>query len=719
MICSPLGHSQVSRREEAKALWEKDLAAGYHPSEAKDRVMHYAQTGIALPDPTEKYWPALINQESGGKQSAVSPVGATGIAQVMPSTGPEAAALAGLKWDPVAFKNDAVYNAKLGRAYLRKQMADNGNDPALALASYNAGPGAVRKAGGDLSKLPAETQNYVPSIMNKADQGMQQDLDSPEAVAQAKEALMSPRDRARKAYETVLSQGGSPEDAKAAAMQFAAPQQALAAQQAAPTPSAQPTAAPDGTPSEPTFAQGLQNDIEKVYQTDPVTAGMGRSLAGTIQGVRKLYNQATGDEAKVSELNADEQRSRDFWNKVDPEGSGFSQGDFGRVAGDVTQGGVLGKVLKGGILGNAAAGAVQGGLQPTTEGESQAVNAGVGGAIGGVIGAAGKGISALIGRADPERQALSTSLRSQGVDVPVGQSYDSPLGTALRKMGGEKGSGPASEVSLTKKLAERMGIAGQDITNSSLEANERRAGSAIGNLFKNDSATPGRDFARKIIDIGQEYHLSGPIKNSDPVISMADHLLELARPGRQMSGKEYQALRTGLSANSITGGAAEKMAMGGMKRALDDMFQAQNLHPEAAGLRSEYRLSKILRKGSGIPAEGMTAKALRNRIEGAANKGQVDPAVRGLLDETNMLIPGSKIGGDAVAGAGDNMVIRGLDRPGVWSALQAATRGVSGPLSKFYDKGYVQSIVNNPAARTSLSSLLRGGAIPPATPKGE
>lgn len=717
------GHSPVSNREDAKALWERDLAAGYNPAEAKDRVLHFAKTGIVLPDPTEKYWPSLIHQESGGKQSAVSPVGATGVAQVMPATGPEAAALAGLEWDPVAFKNDSVYNAKLGRAYLRKQMADNGNDPVKALAAYNAGPGALRKAGGDLSKLPAETQNYVPSIMNKADQGMQQDLDSPDAVAQAQEALMSPRDRARKIYEDTLSKGGSPEEAKAAAMQFAAPQQAPAQQQAAPTPTVQATNAPVTAPNDP-MVQKIQDPVarqEQMLQGSPVDrfkAGLERSISGMDNGARKLISQATGNSVEVDKLNAREQAIRDVYSKLDPAGSGPSMADAGRLTGDVAGAATLGKVLPGsGVTGGAIAGGAQGALQPTTAGESQAVNAGVGTALGGVVSGVGKGVTALVGKADPERQALSASLRSKGVDVPAGQSYDSPIGTALRKMSGDKGSGPASEVSLTRTLAERMGMKGQDITNSSLEANQRRAGSAIGDLYKNDSVKPDAKFLGDVAEADRRYGLSGP--RSGEADAKINNILDIIGNRTKISGEHYQALRTGLTGESVTGSPADKELARSLRNSLDSLFERSAPKPEAPGLRSEYRLSKILRKGSGIPADGMTAKALRNRIEGAADKGQVDPAVRGLLDETNMLIPGSKIGGDAVAGAGDNMVIRGLDRPGLWSALQAATRGASGPLSKFYDKGYVQSIVNNPAARTSLSSLLRGGAIPPATPKGE
>ncbi len=120
----------------------------------------------------------LLRQESGGRQfdSAgnviTSSKGAIGIAQVMPATGPEAAKLAGLPWDAERFKKDPEYNKSLGRAYFDKQLSTFG-DERLALAAYNAGPGAVARAirlaersGGDpLTYLPEETQKYVPAIM--------------------------------------------------------------------------------------------------------------------------------------------------------------------------------------------------------------------------------------------------------------------------------------------------------------------------------------------------------------------------------------------------------------------------------------------------------------------------------------------------------------------------------------------------------------------------
>lgn len=135
--------------------------------------------------PTDKdvAWSAIKGRESRVRQFnndgsvVTSPKGAIGIAQVMPSTGPEAAKLAGLPWDPVRFKSDPAYNEALGRAYFEEQLRTfKGNLP-MAMAAYNAGPGAVQKAmakaadsgdkGSWLTKLPDETQKYVAWCMDK------------------------------------------------------------------------------------------------------------------------------------------------------------------------------------------------------------------------------------------------------------------------------------------------------------------------------------------------------------------------------------------------------------------------------------------------------------------------------------------------------------------------------------------------------------------------
>ena len=94
----------------------------------------------------------MIGAESSWNQGAVSPKGATGLGQLMPGTAAE------LGVDPT----DPYQNIEGSARYLAQQYGAFGTWP-LALAAYNAGPGAVRKYGG----IPpfAETQAYVPKIL--------------------------------------------------------------------------------------------------------------------------------------------------------------------------------------------------------------------------------------------------------------------------------------------------------------------------------------------------------------------------------------------------------------------------------------------------------------------------------------------------------------------------------------------------------------------------
>jgi transglycosylase-like protein with SLT domain len=96
---------------------------------------------------------ALVKTESDYDPTCRSNAGAMGLTQLMPDT----AKSLGVN-DPF----DPTQSLNGGAAYLR-QMLDKFGSVEKALAAYNAGPGAVIKAGG----IPpyAETQNYVRKIM--------------------------------------------------------------------------------------------------------------------------------------------------------------------------------------------------------------------------------------------------------------------------------------------------------------------------------------------------------------------------------------------------------------------------------------------------------------------------------------------------------------------------------------------------------------------------
>jgi soluble lytic murein transglycosylase-like protein len=99
----------------------------------------------------------LVQQESGFDPNARSGAGAVGLTQLMPGTA------AGLG---VTDPTDPVQSLQAGARYLRQQLDRFGGDERLALAAYNAGPGAVAKYGG----VPpyAETQNYVNRVLANA-----------------------------------------------------------------------------------------------------------------------------------------------------------------------------------------------------------------------------------------------------------------------------------------------------------------------------------------------------------------------------------------------------------------------------------------------------------------------------------------------------------------------------------------------------------------------
>ena len=95
---------------------------------------------------------ATCIQESKGDAGVVSPAGAVGLMQLMPSTA------AGLGFDPY----DVEQNVEAGCTYL-KSMYEQFGDWSLAHAAYNAGPGAVQKAGNQIPNY-GETTNYVYQI---------------------------------------------------------------------------------------------------------------------------------------------------------------------------------------------------------------------------------------------------------------------------------------------------------------------------------------------------------------------------------------------------------------------------------------------------------------------------------------------------------------------------------------------------------------------------
>lgn len=104
---------------------------------------------------------AMVRAESGGRQNAVSHKGALGLMQVMPGT----ARGLGIR-QPRALLEDPALALSAGALYLKTLQAKFGNNLPLVVAAYNAGPGAVAKAGMRIPRY-RETQGYVSTVLGR------------------------------------------------------------------------------------------------------------------------------------------------------------------------------------------------------------------------------------------------------------------------------------------------------------------------------------------------------------------------------------------------------------------------------------------------------------------------------------------------------------------------------------------------------------------------
>lgn len=148
--------------EISRPVWQPEpLPASYQmpvqpASPAAAGIRQQIQTTAAQYGVNGDLVDAVAWQESRYNARAKSSAGAIGVMQLMPGTARQLG---------VSDPHDVHQNVAGGTAYLREQLVRFGNNVPLALAAYNAGPGAVIKYGG----IPPyrETQNYVRQIMGR------------------------------------------------------------------------------------------------------------------------------------------------------------------------------------------------------------------------------------------------------------------------------------------------------------------------------------------------------------------------------------------------------------------------------------------------------------------------------------------------------------------------------------------------------------------------
>lgn len=151
----PEGDAEVTTFDVPASGVRTTRAAQAPPDSRYDEVIeeHARAQGVS-PDLVR----AVIQLESGFDATAVSPKGAMGLMQLMPATARELG---------VENPFHPVENIRGGVAYLRQLLDKYNQNVPLALAAYNAGPGAVDRFGGTVPPYQ-ETREYVRRITGAA-----------------------------------------------------------------------------------------------------------------------------------------------------------------------------------------------------------------------------------------------------------------------------------------------------------------------------------------------------------------------------------------------------------------------------------------------------------------------------------------------------------------------------------------------------------------------
>jgi soluble lytic murein transglycosylase len=148
-------------------LWRVAYPLAYRPE-----IERWAKAARVPPDLMQ----ALMREESALDPAVISGAGAVGLTQLMPATASRVAHKIGLGRVTPASLGDPSLNIRIGTAYVAELLKRFKGNPALALAGYNAGEGAVDRWLGDrgeqeldafVEQIPiAETRGYVKRVLS-------------------------------------------------------------------------------------------------------------------------------------------------------------------------------------------------------------------------------------------------------------------------------------------------------------------------------------------------------------------------------------------------------------------------------------------------------------------------------------------------------------------------------------------------------------------------
>lgn len=601
----------------------------------------------------------VMGQESAGNPGTVSPKGASGLMQVMPATGAEMGAT-NLK--------DPAQNIFAGAKYLSQQL-DKYQDPAIALAAYNAGPGAVDKHGG-IPPFP-ETQGYVKKIMG-AYQGGGAPAKSQDMPGLPPTSGAGPAAEADPFSSLMAKAGGAPQSGKAAAQPDADPFSTLMAK--AGSESAKAPAAPT---AQPVSVAGMSN-------TDLALAGAKKSVVDLGHGIshlvgspaeyleNKLSGTAVGGAINklgsalgmpsAAQANVNNQQAIDNAKVADAPlmntGAGMLGYGAGTLATTLIPAGVMGKAAQGAGLPGvanaltqvvnpstykaaAAGGAALAALAPVATGDSRTSNM-ISGAAGGM---AGNALANTIGRiAQPVTSAVSGAgsraiqvLKDAGIPLDAAQQTGSALLGRIKSSlsdnpftaGAQANLAGTQKAAFNNAVLNTIGESGHAATSDVMSAAKSRIGGVFDAVAARNPVAYDQPLESSLMSITHDAASQLQPGQMSVIQKQIDNVLDKAsNNGGAIDGAAYQNIKRGL--DRLSGGQDQDIGHFArqMRNALDDGLErsaAANPGDFQAlkQAREQYRNMKLIEGAIDKEGKGeISASRLANILGQKSNRSQ-------------------------------------------------------------------------------------------------
>lgn len=456
-----------------------------------DSIADQYEKSLGLPQGVLR---SLVYQESRGNPSAVSPVGARGVAQFMPATAKAYNVNADDPWDSL----------RGAAEYLGDSVKKYGSIEA-ALAEYNGGPRQAKLVAAGQQPAAKETAKYVPEVLSRLPQANAQIAQQAAAGDGLATQVQTLREAGFKDWiDDAKSKGASNEEIV----------QILAAQG---------SAAGRDAKARRDAKSFVSNAVE----------GAGDMVGRLWRGGKQIV--ASGDEE--ARLKAEEAADRSNLDNIALRSTAGA-----KVGGAAPL--VLGALIPGAdtVVGGIALGAAAGALQPTVEGESRFDNAALGGLTGGGGVVAGKVVNGALNGTVKAAQAAARGGRSvQEVAKAYDDAVAAGLNPSLRELSptlnkvanyvdsvpganiGQGAKAATREEALAQQLLSRTGTVGNKVDGEVLDSVLSRLGSEREALLQG-RAIKYEGLASKLDDVvaAQEKHL--PSMRSSTAVKVADEL---------------------------------------------------------------------------------------------------------------------------------------------------------------------------------------------------